>query len=69
MSKRQKYYLKQKLIGVLMLILTAVIVFCLHDATVTVVLVPMGLMLIFSKQMIITDDYFFEVEEKKGGSN
>lgn len=66
MSKRQKYYLKQKLIGVLMLILTVVIVFGLHDATVTVVLVPMGLMLIFSKQMIITDDYFKEVEEKKG---
>lgn len=66
MSKRQKYYLKQKLIGVLMLILTAVIVFNLHDATVSVVLVPMGLMLIFSKKMIITDSYFFEVEEKKG---
>ena len=65
MSKRQKYYLKQKLIGVLMLILTAAIVLSLHDATVMFVLVPIGLCLIFSRKMIITDSYFFEVKERK----
>ena len=66
MNKRQKYFLKQKLMGVLAVAMAILSVFLLEgDATVALFIAPMGLALIFSKDMIWMDNYFFEVEEAK----
>lgn len=61
--KRKRYFLTQKLYGVAMLILTAVSVKLLEgDITVAFVLVPMGIVLITSKEMLIVNEYFWESE-------
>lgn len=61
--KRKRYFLTQKLYGVAMLILTAVSVKLLErDITVAFVTVPMGIVLITSKEMLIVNEYFWESE-------
>lgn len=61
--KRKRYFLTQKLYGVAMLILTAVSVKLLDgDITVAFILVPMGIVLITSKEMLIVNEYFWESE-------
>lgn len=61
--KRKRYFLTQKLYGVAMLILTAVSVKLLEgDITVAFILVPMGIVLITSKEMLIVNEYFCESE-------
>ena len=61
--KRKRYFLTQKLYGVAMLILTAVSVKLLEgDITVAFILVPMGIVLITSKEMLIVNEYFWESE-------
>lgn len=58
-----KTSLTQKLYGVAMLILTAVSVKLLEgDITVAFILVPMGIVLITSKEMLIVNEYFWESE-------
>lgn len=62
-KKRKRYFLTQKLYGVAMLILTAVSVKLLEgDITVAFILVPMGIVLITSKEMLIVNKYFWESE-------
>lgn len=62
-KKRKRYFLTQKLYGVAMLILTAVSVKLLEgDITVAFILVPMGIVLITSKEMLIVNEYFWESE-------
>ena len=64
--KRKRYFLTQKLYGVAMLILTAVSVKLLEgDITAAFILVPMGIMLITSKEMLIVNKYFWECEGKE----
>ena len=64
--KRKRYFLTQKLYGVAMLILTAVSVKLLEgDITAAFILVPMGIVLITSKEMIIVNKYFWECEGKE----
>lgn len=59
--KRKRYFLTQKLYGVAMLILTAVLVKLLEgDITVAFVTVPIGIVLITSKEMLIVNEYFWE---------
>lgn len=61
--KRKRYFLTQKLYGVAILILTAVSVKLLEGGiTVVFVLVPMGIVLITSKEMLIVNEYFWESE-------
>ena len=60
-KKRQLYFLKQKLIGVLFLIITAFTVMLLEgDATIAVLTVPIGVGLIFSKEKCLVNKYYFE---------
>lgn len=67
MSKKQKYFLTQKLLGVLMLIVSVISMIILDgDITVALFTVPIGLTLLFSKEMIFTNEYFFEVKEANG---
>lgn len=61
--KRKRYFLTQKLYGVAMLILAAVSVKLLEgDITAAFILVPMGIVLITSKEMLIVNKYFWESE-------
>ncbi len=66
MTERQKYFVKQKLIGIAMLLLTAVSWIVLDgDATIGILYVPIGIYLIFTKKMWVMDDYFLQIEERK----
>lgn len=65
-KKEKRYFLTQKLYGVAMLILTAVSVKLLEgDITAAFILVPMGIVLITSKEMLIVNKYFWECEGKE----
>ena len=65
-KKRKRYFLTQKLYGVALLILTAVSVKLLEgDITAAFILVPMGIVLITSKEMLIVNKYFWECEGKE----
>lgn len=66
MKKHQKYFIKQKLIGVGLLILPLLAYMLMPEAAVIgLISIPMGLVLVFTKQMVWMDDYFWEVEENK----
>ena len=65
MDKRKLYFIKQKLYGAGLLGLTAALPLVMPDITFTLVTAPLGLWLLFTKEMVITDDYFFEVKEQE----
>lgn len=65
-SKRARYFRKQKLIGAILIaigIFTAIILE--GDITAALLVVPLGLDLCFTKEAVITDDYFYELEARK----
>lgn len=60
-SKRRLYFFEQKLVGVLMLLVTMVMVKVLDgDFTIACITIPLSLGLIFSKEMIFINKYFLE---------
>ena len=68
MNRRQKYFLKQKLIGVAMVfgsILLAIIMDYEAFNVFPIIMVPLGLLLIFTKQMAWQDDYWWETVGKE----
>ncbi len=65
-SKQRTYFFEQKLVGVLMLLATMVMVKILDgDLTVACITIPISLALIFSKEMIFINKYFFEKKKRK----
>lgn len=58
---RRWYFIKQKAYGLAML---AVTVLAAGDITIAVITVPLGLMCLFSKKMLIVDNYYFATEER-----
>lgn len=62
MTKRQRYFIKQKLLGVALLLLT-VAAFFTECGIIGVFTIPLGLMLIFTKKMAIVDKYFLDENE------
>ena len=60
MSKRKRYFIKQRLIGILMIVLSIISVKLTGDGTVTLLLLPIGIFTTFTKEMVITDTYFFD---------
>lgn len=58
MNKKQRYFVKQKLLGVAILLLTII------DVRAAFIAVPIGLFLIFSKKTVLIDDYFIETCNK-----
>lgn len=65
-KRRRLYFLKQKVIGVFLLILTIFAVKLLEgDATIALITVPLGLVLIFSKEKCWMDSYYFEIENEE----
>lgn len=68
--RRRLYFLKQKVIGVFMLVLTIFAVKLLDgDATIALLTVPLGLTLIFSKEKWWMDNYYFENEANERRKN
>lgn len=66
MDKRKKaYFIKQKIVGAVLVALSVLSVVTLKDATAAIFVAPLGLYAIFSKKMLIFDEYFYEVQEKE----
>lgn len=64
--EKKKYFLFQKACGVAMLILTVAAVKILAgDATIALLTVPLGMVLLTSKEMIIVNQYYWKCEDKK----
>lgn len=61
MNKLINYFVKQKLIGIALLIVSAIAIFIVKEATITIITIPLGLSLIFSKRMVWKNEYFYEV--------
>lgn len=58
---RRWYFIKQKAYGLAMLVVWATE----GDITIAVITVPLGLMCLFSKKMLIVDNYYFATEERR----
>ena len=55
----------QKAYGLAMLAVTVLAVWATEgDITIAVITVPLGLMCLFSKKMLIVDNYYFATEER-----
>lgn len=59
MSKRKRYFIKQRLIGMLIIVLSVISVKLTGDGTVALFLFPIGMFTTLTKEMVITDTYFF----------
>lgn len=63
---RRWYFLKQRALGVVTLVFTVLAVWALEgDVTIALITVPLGLALIFSRQKLVVNEYFFETEERQ----
>lgn len=60
MTRKQKYFLKQKLAGVMSILMSIVFtILCDGDATISLLMVPVGIVLIFTKEMVMFNkDYY-----------
>lgn len=60
-QQRRKYFLKQRLVGIFLLVLTILVVMQTGgDATIAIITVPLGLYLVFTKEMVIESDFYRE---------
>ena len=58
-------FIKQKAYGLAMLAVTVLAAWATEgDITIAVITVPLGLMCLFSKKMLIVDNYYFATEER-----
>ena len=63
---RRWYFLKQRALGAAVLVFTVLAVWILEgDATIALITVPLGLALVFSKKMLVVNEYYFETEERR----
>ena len=63
--ERKIYFIKQRLYGLATLALTVLAVrFLDGDATIALFTIPLGVSLLLSKQMLITNKYYWEHEEE-----
>ena len=61
------YFLKQKLLGVLLLVVTFLTVKLLNgDATIAIFTVPYGLALICGRNMLLVNDFYWKEKERNG---
>lgn len=62
--KKCNYYLKQKMVGAIMLILSGLTIW-LGEGTPALLFAPFGLWLIFSKDTILQIDEYSEINEEE----
>lgn len=66
MTRRQLYFVKQKLIGLGMIIMGIVLSLIASDMSIiNLFTITFGLWFIFTKQMVWMDDYYNKIEERK----
>ena len=66
MTRRKKYFIKQKLIGVLWIALSIAAGFVMdYNFALACGCVPIGLWLIFTKDMVWMDSYYYEVKRRE----
>lgn len=66
LSRRQKYFIKQKLYGIVSVLLGLVSPYIMDgDATFGIILILGGLMLMFTKDMAIDDKYAREIKARR----
>lgn len=67
--KRLLYFLKQRLCGAVLIILAVLTTILLDgDATAVAFLIPIGLFLIFTKEMCITNKFYWQEGRRRGRS-
>lgn len=65
MSRKERYFVKQKLMGLALMMLTIMWSFICDEVIFGIVGVPIGLWLLFTKEMVIVDDYSDEMNERR----
>ena len=67
MSKREQYFLKQKLIGVTMIIGSIILALLIKEEAIVIpiICVPLGLILLFEKSMVWIDNFYYEENSKE----
>lgn len=55
--EKLNYYLTQKLMGIICFLLTYMSCEYLGDGTIGIIFVPLGLFMLFSKEMILDNEY------------
>lgn len=66
MTEQDLYFIKQRLVGIVILLLAALSINWLDgNATLAIFLLPISLVLILSKRMWLTNDHYFDVMDEK----
>lgn len=61
--ERIKYFVIQKLMGLVIVVLAVISCIITGDGTAALLLLPIGTYTIFTKKLVITNTYYFEHEE------
>lgn len=65
-ERRRRYFIKQRLYGLMLVAITVLEVIALDgDATVAFFTLPIAGYMIFSKEMLVVDNYYWETKERK----
>ena len=67
MTRKQQYFMKQKLMGLVMIVISILCAWIIKGESVVVpiILVPLGIILLTEKEMCWIDDYYIEQNSKK----
>jgi len=73
MTREQMYFMKQRLMGIITIVLSIVFSllidnYCSEIWTICVLAIPMGLLFIFTKEMLLVNDYYLRIKERKTGA-
>lgn len=69
-NRKRHYFRKQRLMGLLLALLGVLSAFVLEgDITVALLIVPMGLYLVFTKEMFWMDNYYYECKRRRSVNN
>lgn len=61
--ERIKYFIIQKLMGLVIVVLAVVSCVITGDGTAALLLIPIGIYTIFTRKLVITNTYYYEHEE------
>lgn len=65
LTRRQRYFVKQKLIGLLLIVTGTLLTLSISDGAPFMLFVVFGLGLLLTKKMVWIDDYYNEIEDRK----